>query len=192
MNHCFARAAHARFGYYPACLHALAALGLCLGLLGLGAAPAQAQNAPYDQVERWINAGEWTLAIDEAQRWLAQEPRDPQMRFMRGVILQRQGHTEAARQAFVDLTRDFPELPEPYNNLAVIDAAAGKLAEARESLLMATRLHPAYATAHRNLADVYLRLAAQSYREALLQGGGTQAAVEHLQQVERLMAAPSR
>ena len=172
--------------------HALSAWGVCLGLLGLGALPANAQNAPYDQVEQWINAGEWTLALNEAQRWLAEHPRDPQMRFMRGVILTQQGLTDEARQAFVALTREFPELPEPHNNLAVIEAAAGRLAQARESLLMAIRLNPAYATAHRNLGDVYLQLAAQSYRESLLQGGGTSAAVAHLQQVERLLTSPSR
>lgn len=151
-----------------------------------------AQNAPYERVERLLNAGELTLALNEAQAWLAQQPRDPQMRFMQGVIFRQQGNLEGARETFTGLTREFPELPEPHNNLAVLDAAEGRLQDALRSLETAIRLNPTYGTAHRNLGDVYLRLAANAYRTALLQSGGTDQAVQHLQSIERLLAAPSR
>jgi len=86
-------------------------------------ARALAQDAPYDRVERWLKAGELTLALNEAQSWLAKHPRDPQMRFLSGVILKQRGDLAAAREAFTALTREFPELPEPHNNLAVLEAA---------------------------------------------------------------------
>ena len=38
---------------------------------------------------------------------------------------------------FEQLTEDFPELPEPYNNLAVLYAADGQLDRARAALELA-------------------------------------------------------
>jgi tetratricopeptide (TPR) repeat protein len=38
---------------------------------------------------------------------------------------------------FTKLTDDYPELPEPYNNLAVLYAAAGQYDKARAALEMA-------------------------------------------------------
>ena len=66
----------------------------------------------------------------------------------------------------MQLTRDYPELAEPYNNLAVLHAASGHLEKAREALETALRLDPGYATARENLGDVYLRLAASAYEQA--------------------------
>lgn len=175
-------------GLWPLCRAVCAATVACLGL---AASPALAQDAPYDRVERWLKAGELALALNEAQTWLTKHPRDPQMRFLSGVILKQRGDLAAARETFSALTRDFPELPEPYNNLAVLEAAEGRLAEARQALEMAIRLHPTYATAHRNLGDLWLRMAAESYRSALLHGGGTPADVQHLQAVERLLPPSS-
>lgn len=165
---------------------------LCLAALAWATPAAKAQDAPYDRVERLLHAGELTLALHEAQAWLVQQPRDPQMRLLRGVILKQQGDMQAARESFESLTREFPELPEPHNNLAVLQAAEGRLPDALRSLEMAIRLNPAYATAHRNLGDLYLRLAADAYRTALLYGGGTDQAVQHLQSIERLLASPAR
>lgn len=167
-------------------------LVVCLAVVAGASVAVHAQNAPYDRVERLLNAGELTLALNEAEAWLSQQPRDPQMRFLQGVIQKQQGDLASARATFTQLTREFPELPEPHNNLAVLDAAEGRLHDALRSLETAIRLNPAYGTAHRNLGDVYLRLAADAYRTALLQSGGTDLAVQHLQSIERLMAAPSR
>jgi tetratricopeptide (TPR) repeat protein len=167
-----------------ACWLALAAL------LWLPPALAQAQTAPYEQVHRLLQAQALEAALAEADGWLAAQPRDPQMRFLRGVIRQRQGDSAGAEATFEALIRDYPELPEPYNNLAVIRAARGELAPAREALLHALRLYPEYATAHRNLADLYLQMAAESYRAALRTGPESAAIAQQLQAVERLLAKP--
>lgn len=163
-----------------------AVLGLCLM-----AGAAVAQDAPYDRVHRLLQAGDLPAAMAEAESWLSRLPRDPQMRFLKGVIHQQRGETEAARATWVDLTRDYPELPEPYNNLAVLHAGAGRLGEAREALEMAIRLNPQYATAHRNLGDVYLRLAANAYRTSLQHAPGTPETTRQLQGVEQLLSTPS-
>jgi Flp pilus assembly protein TadD len=74
--------------------------------------------------------------------------------------------TDAARAAFQQLTEDFPELPEPYNNLAVLYAADGQLDRARAALELALLARPDYATAHAKMGDVYLQMAADAYQRA--------------------------
>lgn len=64
------------------------------------------------------------------------------------------------------MTEDFPELPEPYNNLAVLHAASGQIDRARELLETALRHDPSYFTAHENLGDIYVRLALRAYERA--------------------------
>ena len=166
----------------------LAAAALLAVLLGLGSAPARAQDAPYDAVQRQSQAGDWSAALAQADAWLAQHPADAQMRFLRAVVLQRQGQTDAALAAFTALTQEHPELPEPHNNLAVLHAAAGRLAEAYAALQTATRLNPHFATAWRNLGDVQLRLAAESYRRALQHAPHAPGLAQRLQAVEALLA----
>jgi tetratricopeptide (TPR) repeat protein len=76
---------------------------------------------------------------------------------------------------FTLLTQDYPELPEPYNNLAVLYAGPGQYDKARVTLEMAIRTNPNYATAHENLGDIYVRLASQAYNKALLLDSGNTA-----------------
>jgi len=141
---------------------ALVALGLtCAGL------PAMAQNAPYTEVDRLVRAGQLAQALQKADSYLAQQARDPQMRFIKGVILTQQGRTAEATALYNQLTRDHPELPEPFNNLAVLQAGQNQLDDARVSLEMAVRLNPGYATAHQNLGDVYANLAGRAWNRSL-------------------------
>jgi len=83
------------------------------------------------------------------------------------MILSEQGKSTEAINVFQKLTEDYPELPEPYNNLAVLHASAGNYDKARVALERAIRTNPAYATAHENLGDVYAKLASQSYDKAM-------------------------
>lgn len=83
------------------------------------------------------------------------------------MILSEQGKSAEAINVFQKLTEDYPELPEPYNNLAVLHASAGNYDKARVALERAIRTNPAYATAHENLGDVYAKLASQSYDKAM-------------------------
>lgn len=95
------------------------------------------------------------------------QPRDPQLRFLYGVGLTELGRDADAIAVFEQLTDDFPELAEPYNNLAVLHAAAGRLDQARGALEAAVRALPGYALAHENLGDLYLRLAERAWARSL-------------------------
>lgn len=107
--------------------------------------------------------GELAAALDHANRYLAKNPKDAQARFLKGLILADLGKTNDAIEVLSALTGDYPELPEPYNNLAVLYAAQGKYEAARNALEMAIRTHPDYATAHENLGDIYAKMAAIEY-----------------------------
>jgi tetratricopeptide (TPR) repeat protein len=97
---------------------------------------------------------------------LAQRPREPQARFLKGVTETEQGRTDAAIAVFRALIEDYPELPEPYNNLAVLYAQRGNYDGARLALETAVRTAPNWAVAHENLGDIYARLAATQYDRA--------------------------
>lgn len=144
---------------FPRSLRIVGALLLALAL------PA-AYADEYADVNQLLRQGKPADALAKADAYIAGKPRDPQMRFLRGVILSEQGKQAEATIAFTQLTQDFPELPEPYNNLAALYAAQSQFDKARAALEMAVRLNPNYATAYENLGDVYVRLAAQSYGKA--------------------------
>ncbi|MDP3287386.1 MAG: tetratricopeptide repeat protein, partial [Methyloversatilis sp.] len=99
--------------------------------------------------------------------FLAKVPRDPQGRFFKGLILTELGRVPEATSVFQKLTEDYPELPEPYNNLAVLYAQQKQFDKAKTALEMAIRTHPSYAVAHENLGDIYARMATQAYDRAL-------------------------
>jgi Flp pilus assembly protein TadD len=139
---------------------ALALLAVLLCLAG------NARADQYADVNALLRQGRADEALAKADAYIAGKPRDPQMRFLRGVILTEQGKPADATSAFVALTQEFPELPEPYNNLAALYAAQSQFGKARDALETAIKLNPSYATAHENLGDVYVRLAAQSYGRA--------------------------
>ena len=129
-----------------------------------GASVAHADE--YAEVNRLIGAKQFPQALASADKYLDGKPRDPQMRFLKGVIQGETAKTSEAMETFTKITEDYPELPEPYNNLAVLYAGQSQFDKARTTLEMAIRLNPSYTTAHENLGDVYARLASQSYSRA--------------------------
>ncbi len=157
------------------CLLALlSAWGSAIGQVSTGLPPQTIGTLPSDkeiptelqQVQQMLAAGRAQQALERADAQLAKNPRDAQMRFVRGVILTEMKRTDEARDAFQRLTEDFPELPEPYNNLAVLYAGEGRLDSARAALEMALTAAPNYGTALENLGDIYLQMAADSYQRA--------------------------
>jgi tetratricopeptide (TPR) repeat protein len=140
-----------------------------LPLVALAAAlwlPPAAFADAYGDVTQLMRSGKVPEALAKADQYLAARPRDPQMRFLKGVLQSESGRTADAMATFTSLTQDYPELPEPYNNLAVLHAGQGEFDKARAALETAIRADPAYATAHENLGDVYAQLASQAYSRA--------------------------
>ncbi len=156
----------------PRLTQACMAVGLLVATLWSSATWAD----EYADVNRLLKSGQSIEAMAKVDQFLASKPRDPQMRFLKGVILAETGKANEAIGTFVKLTEEYPELPEPYNNLAVLYAGQSQFDKARVALEMAIRTNPSYATAHENLGDVYAKLASQAYSKAL-QLDGTNAGV---------------
>ncbi len=136
---------------------------LCGALLGASAAHAD----DMQKANALLKAGRYPEALEQVNKAIAAKPQDPQARFLKGLILTEQGATTDAIEVFRKLTQDYPDLPEPYNNLAVIYASQGHYEKARTALEKSIRTHSSYATAYENLGDIYARLASQAYDKAL-------------------------
>jgi len=154
---------------------AIAALAVAGGLSGAAfglpapAAPSQAAAPSPEalEIQRLIKSGQSTQALKLIDEALAKNPNDPAMRFRRGVTLSMLDRKPEALQVFQKLVDDHPEMPAPYNNLAVLYGSQGDYEKARGALVAAIRTNPQYATAYQNLGDVYAQLASQAYSKAL-------------------------
>lgn len=133
--------------------------------LTLGWTSVQADEA--SNVSKLLKSGQIAQAMQKVDAALTTRPKDAQLRFLKGLILTEQAKPVEAIAIFSKLTDEFPELPEPYNNLAVLYASSGQYDKARAALEMAIRTNPTYGTAHENLGDVYAKLASQAYDKAL-------------------------
>ena len=138
-------------------------LALCLGALGGAVAAAEGLG----EVQELLKAGRAAEALRTLDTLIAQRPGDAQLRFQKGVILVDQKRSNEAIQVFQRLNQDFPALPEPFNNLAVLYVEQGQLDKARGALESAIRSRPNYGTAFQNLGDVYTRMASRAYARAL-------------------------
>lgn len=135
-----------------------------VGLLSTGI--VRAQQGELAKIEELVKQKQHGQALQQVESYLAKRPKDPRGRFLMGVILTEQKKVADAIRVFFELTHDYPELPEPYNNLAVLHAGQGEYEKARFALEMAVRANPGYAVAYENLGDVYARMAGQAYEKA--------------------------
>ena len=143
-------------------------------------------------VQALIAKGQFAEALEQTDKLLAENPKDAQLRFFKGLALSELDRAGDAVTVFQSLTADYPELPEPYNNLAVLYAQQRQYDKARAALEMAIRTHPAYATAHENLGDVYSRLASEAYNKALQLDAGNSAAQTKLAMMRQLISASAQ
>ena len=154
--------------------------------LSISALTANAQTLP--EVQSLMKQGQMPQALEKVDAYISTKPKDAQGRFMRGLILTELGRSADAIAVFTKLTEDFPELPEPYNNLAVLYAQQKQYDKARTALEMAIRTHPSYATAHENLGDIYARLASQAYDKALALDSSNVVAQSKLALIREMMS----
>ena len=138
-------------------------------------------------VAKMLKSGQHQQALERVNKVLAAKLRDARARFLKGSIFAEQGNAKDATDVFVALTKDNPDLPEPYNNLAVIYASQGQYDKARGALEQSIRTHPSYATAYENLGDVYAKLASQVYDKALQFDSANPAAKNKLALVRELV-----
>jgi Flp pilus assembly protein TadD len=130
-------------------------------------APPPPPTAGTTEATRMIQEGQYGSARIKIDAALAADAKNPQARFLRGIVEADEGEADLALVTFQSLTEDFPELPEPYNNLAVIWAQRGQYEKARSALESAIASNPDYGVAHENLGDIYTRLAGAEYDRAV-------------------------
>ncbi|MFT3733537.1 MAG: tetratricopeptide repeat protein [Rhodocyclaceae bacterium] len=154
------------------------------------ALPAMA--ASYQEAQNLLRQGQHAKALDEVNELVSANPKDRGARFLKGVILAEMNRLDEAATVFTKLTEEAPELPEPYNNLAVIYAQQKQYDKARTALEMSIRTHPTYATAHENLGDLYTQMARQAYDRALQIDSGNANAQAKLKLLRDMMSAGNR
>lgn len=165
-----------------------ACINLCIAVLLVGMSSAVLADENED-VAKLYQQGNLGKALEQANAYLATKPKDAQMRFHKGLILTEQKKTMDAISVFSSLTEDYPDLPEPYNNLAVLYASQGQYDKAKGALEAAIRTHPSYSTAHENLGDIYAKLASQAYGKALQLDNRNAGAQTKLAMVKDLFAS---
>jgi len=148
---------------------------------------ASAHAESIQDINRLMKQGQHAQALEQVDKYLAGKPKDAQGRFLKGLILTEMNRSTEAIVVFQKLTEDYPELPEPYNNLAVIYAQQKQYEKAKQALEMAIRTHPSYATAHENLGDIYARMASQAYDKALQIDSSNTSAQTKLAMIRDLM-----
>lgn len=153
----------------------------------LSAMPLRADE--LQDIDKLYRAGDVQQALRKADEAIAAQPRAAQIRFLKGVMLSDLKRSAQAIEVFTALTQDFPELPDPYNNLAVLYAADGQLQNALTALQTALRNDPAHRAARENLGDVYLALAVQAWAEALVGSKGDDANLQRKLKLAREIQA---
>jgi len=176
------------FGGFRHVAGTAAAIVLALGL----ALPGLARADSLADAQALLKQGQLQAALDRVDQILATKPKDAQARFLKGLVFTELNRPADAIGVFTKLTEDYPELPEPFNNLAVIYAQQKQYDKAKVALEMAIRTHPSYATAHENLGDIYARLASQAYDKALQLDSNNATAQNKLAMMRDLMSLSGR
>lgn len=143
-------------------------------------------------IQRLMKQGQMPQALEKVEAYISTKPKDAQGRFLKGLILTEMGRPADAIPVFTKLTEDYPELPEPYNNLAVLYAQQKQYDKARTALEMAIRTHPSYSIAHENLGDVYAKLASQAYDKALQLDSSNSVTQSKLSLIRELISTSSK
>ena len=165
---------------------------LIAGMMMLCASASPVFADGIQEAEQLLRLKQPQQALEKIDSYLVQRPRDPQGRFFKGLILTELGKIPEATSVFQKLTEDYPELPEPYNNLAVLYAQQKQYDKAKTALEMAIRTHPSYAVAHENLGDIYARMATQAYDRALQLDSSNKAAQSKLNLIREMVGNGSR
>ncbi len=144
-------------------------------------------STPHNDVRKLLRQAKYPQALLLVNKALATNPRDPQMRFWQGFIFEQLGQPDMALLVYLDLTREYPELAEPFNNLGVIYASKGDYPNAKAALDNALRANPNYAAAHENMGDLLVNMARQSYERSLGIEPGQRGISQKIEQIKPVL-----
>ncbi|MDR5738058.1 tetratricopeptide repeat protein [Caballeronia sp. LZ016] len=173
----------------------LAVFGVAACCVTSTAAFAQVSSAKADgtpEIDASIASKDWNAALAQLDARIATNPRDVQAKFKRATVLARLNRDDEAIAAFTELTQAYPELPEPYNNLAALYAKKGRYEDARAALETAVKANPGYALAYDNLGDLYLRLASESYKRAQSLGSASPLTRQRIAGIQNIITPPPK
>ena len=119
------------------------------------------------EIKLLLKNGKYKIAENIINGAIEENLNNPEILFYKGIIETNLGKTNQAIDTFRGLTERFPELPEPFNNLAVLYAEKGQFRLAKEILEQAIKTNPSYLTAHINLGDIFTKMASEAYNKAL-------------------------
>jgi Flp pilus assembly protein TadD len=162
----------------------------CVALACLCALVTRADEVT--EVRDLLARGDAQTALQRAQAAAAAQPRDAQLRFLQAVALMDLKRDDEAMALFTRLAQEYPELPDPQNNIALLHARAGRLEPARLALEAALRNDPTHRLARTNLGQVYLMLAVQAWEQAATTGALEPALQRRLEAVRALLLPAAR
>jgi len=145
-----------------------------------------------NEAKTLLDAKRYDEAIRRLSALSKERPREAQARFLMAVAETDSGRPQDAVVTLRALLADFPELPEPRNNLAVLYASQGNYPLARQELELAITAAPDYAIAHENLGDVYARLAVMQYERVAALEKTNRTVAPKLKLARELLAATAR
>lgn len=119
------------------------------------------------QANRYLRNGQYQDALTAVDQVLATDEDNMDAQLLRAILLAKTGRSAQAETLLNELREQYPDRPEPLNNLAVMYAEAGDNSRAIQTLQSAFKTHPSYAQVYQNLSDMYAVLAAEAYNKAL-------------------------
>ncbi|MBT8142882.1 MAG: tetratricopeptide repeat protein [Gammaproteobacteria bacterium] len=148
-------------------------------------------HADLNRARAYLEQGRTQEAILELEGDISADPNNAEARFLKGVALQAMKRHDEAIEMYSGLVNDFPELPEPWNNLAVLWADKQEFDKAEDALRAAIKTNKSYATAHENLGDIYTQRASIAYSDALsLQPPNSSAVEIKLSMIDNILLPP--
>jgi Flp pilus assembly protein TadD len=175
----------------PPALSTFTCLGPALTCMVLLCAGTFAQADEAAEVRGLMARGDWSAALLRAEKAAAANPRDAQARFLHGVVLMDMSRDTQALALFTAMTHEYPELPDPHNNMALLHARNGRLELARQALEMALRNDPSHRAARANLGQIHLMLAVQAWEQAAVTGPIDVPLQRKLESARALLATPA-
>jgi Flp pilus assembly protein TadD len=143
------------------------------------------------EVRALLARGDTAGALQRAEKAANAKPRDAQARFLHGVVLMDMQRDVQALALFSAMAQEYPELPDPHNNIALLHARAGRLEPARQALETALRNDPGHRAARANLGQIHLMLAVQAWEAAASTGPIDPSLQRKLESARSLLSAPS-